>query len=244
MKREEYRLHAILEKNNWWFISKRKNIQYLLNRYVKCRGKGILLDIGCGSGANSEIFYAGYNAIGLDISCEALNYCRYKKYKYLICANGNELPIVDSCIDVVLALDALEHLDDNKALSDIYRICKFGGLFIFTVPAYSFLWTSRDLRLGHKRRYNIPQLKEIIIRYKFRIKKITYLNMFLFLPLLLKVAAERCLKIKADNDESSVITVSTFLNKSLVNLLNIEKILWSWTGLACGTSILCVAEKT
>lgn len=114
----------------------------------------MLLDIGCGSGANSEIFYAGYNAIGLDISYEALNYYRDKKYKYLICANGNGLPIVDSCIDVVLVLDALEHLDDDKALSDIHRICKPGGLIILTVPAYSFLWTSRDLRLGHKRRYS------------------------------------------------------------------------------------------
>lgn len=243
MEKEEYKLHAIHEKDNWWFISKRRNIQYLLNRYVKPKGKLLFLDIGCGSGANSEIFTLGCNAIGVDISYEALNDYRHKKYKYLICADGNRLPIADSCVDTVLVLDALEHLDDDRALSDIHRICKPGGLIVLTVPAYSFLWTLRDLPVGHKRRYSISQLREKMIKYNFQVKKITYLNAFLFFPLLFKAIAERWLKIKTDRGKGSIIVVSPFLNKILVSLLNMERILWILTGLAFGTSIICVAEN-
>lgn len=245
MKKEEYKLHGECEKDNWWFVAKRKNIKYLLRKFSKKKKEVILLDIGCGSGANSEIFEEYYLTIGLDISTDALSYCRDKKYNYLVCANGANLPIIDSSIDIVVVSDVLEHLDDNKALRNISRICKAGSLLIITVPALSFLWTSRDICLGHIRRYSVNALKIKLLENQFKIKKLTYANIFLFPFLLSKAIVERYLKfIRLDKEKGTVITVPRFLNQLLIGLLSLESILWRRVFLFCGTSILCVAEKT
>ncbi len=45
------------------------------------------------------------------------------------------LPFEDSCMDVVIAIHVLEHVqDDAKALQEIYRVLKKGGCAILQVP--------------------------------------------------------------------------------------------------------------
>ncbi|MEE8116593.1 MAG: class I SAM-dependent methyltransferase [Gemmatimonadales bacterium] len=56
--------------------------------------------------------------------------------------------------DVLLAMDVLEHIeDDAEALSHWLSFVKPGGYVLITVPAFDWLWSNHDERLGHVRRY-------------------------------------------------------------------------------------------
>jgi ubiquinone/menaquinone biosynthesis C-methylase UbiE len=243
MKEEEYKLHAKFEKNNWWFIAKRRGVSILLKQYAKNHNGKFLLDIGCGTGMNSEIFQNGHVAIGLDSSFSALIYSKEKKYKYLVAADGASLPFADSSFDTIVALDVLEHLNDDQAIKEMYRICKAGSSVFITVPAFEFLWTSRDERLHHLRRYTVDSLKKKLFKNGFHVRKITYTNLFLLPFLYAKVVKERYFKkLLPIKDESSIIVVPNLVNQILTAWLLLESLLWRWAGLPCGTSLLCFAE--
>ena len=90
---------------------------------------------------------------GLDMGLAAL---RHARARGLAVARGSaeNLPVGDAQLDVVVALDVLEHLDDDRrALDEILRVLRPGGVLLATVPAYPFLWSSHDEALGHRRRY-------------------------------------------------------------------------------------------
>src|SRR5258707_9954343 len=62
--------------------------------------------------------------------------------------------------DLVLMMDVLEHVDDDRGL-----LCHYaakvppGAHFLVTVPAFSFLWSGHDVFLEHKRRYRLGEIE-------------------------------------------------------------------------------------
>jgi SAM-dependent methyltransferase len=65
--------------------------------------------------------------------------------------------------DLVLMMDVLEHVDDDRGLVRHYA----GKMpprahFLVTVPAFPFLWSGHDVFLEHKRRYRLPQIEQTI----------------------------------------------------------------------------------
>lgn len=70
-------------------------------------------------------------------------------------------PLPDNCMDVVVALNVLEHIeDDSAALRQIYRILKPGGYAIIEVPASPNLYDFYDKQLKHFRRYALDKLSQ------------------------------------------------------------------------------------
>lgn len=69
-----------------------------------------------------------------------------------------------SRFDVVLMLDVLEHVaDDRGFLADIVRgSLASGGVLVASVPAYQSLFTRHDLGLRHHRRYTIGGLRRLM----------------------------------------------------------------------------------
>lgn len=65
--------------------------------------------------------------------------------------------------DLVLLLDVLEHVDDDRAfLSDLAaRFASPGGLFLVTAPAFDRLMSAHDRFLGHRRRYGLGTLRSL-----------------------------------------------------------------------------------
>ena len=56
--------------------------------------------------------------------------------------------------DAVLALDVIEHLDDDRAaVARLGTLVRPGGALIFSVPALPALFTEFDAIQGHRRRY-------------------------------------------------------------------------------------------
>lgn len=65
--------------------------------------------------------------------------------------------------DLMLMMDVLEHVEDDRALLDQYLpLVRPGGRCFITVPAFQFLWSAHDVFLEHKRRYTLAQLEKTV----------------------------------------------------------------------------------
>jgi ubiquinone/menaquinone biosynthesis C-methylase UbiE len=90
-------------------------------------------------------------------------------------------PLPDSSVDVIIALNVLEHIkDDEKALKQIYRVLKPGGHVIIEVPANQDLYDFYDEHLKHFRRYSLQDLKRLAQKTGFVIIRASHLGFFIY----------------------------------------------------------------
>lgn len=128
----------------------RKNV---LAGEFELNGSEYVLDIGCGAGQEMLPFaLAGVkHCIGIDVASESVHigtdlFRRYNlenAVSFLI-ARGEELPIRDQSIDVVICRVARPLMDQKAALSEVSRALKKGGKFF--VKIYSPRFHLRMLR--------------------------------------------------------------------------------------------------
>ena len=90
-------------------------------------------------------------------------------------------PLPDSSVDVIIALNVLEHIkDDEDALKQIYRILKPGGHAIIEVPANQDLYDFYDEQLKHFRRYSLQDLKALTEKTGFLVVRASHLGFFIY----------------------------------------------------------------
>src|SRR5205823_2727042 len=90
------------------------------------------------------------------------------------------LPFDAGSVDLVTALDVLEHVDDGSALAEVRRVLRPGGLIVATVPAFRFLWSARDELAAHRRRYRRAELADLFESEGFAIAETAYYQFALF----------------------------------------------------------------
>lgn len=67
-------------------------------------------------------------------------------------------------------LDVIEHIkEDAKEIKKAFNLLKKNGTLIICVPAFQFLYTAYDKRIGHYRRYSKKNIKDLL--YSCGIKK-------------------------------------------------------------------------
>jgi len=98
-----------------------------------------LLDFGCGDGSFSSILFKHID-YGVDYDPEALEIAKGSHiYDKLIQSQGGIIPLECNAVSTVISNSALEHVVElDKALSEIYRILRYGGYLILTVPILNF----------------------------------------------------------------------------------------------------------
>jgi 2-polyprenyl-3-methyl-5-hydroxy-6-metoxy-1,4-benzoquinol methylase len=149
--------------------------------------KGNILEVGSGVGTYSKKIakdYGGNEIILSDIDDEYVQklndiYSSDQNVKaiQLDLNKPTDFEKIDKKIDSVIALNVLEHVEDDvAALENIYELLEPGGKFIVLVPAHKFLFNCVDTSLGHFRRYTKKELLKKISGTKFRIRKVFYFN--------------------------------------------------------------------
>ncbi|HUS51888.1 MAG TPA: class I SAM-dependent methyltransferase [Candidatus Bathyarchaeia archaeon] len=95
-----------------------------------------VLDIGCGFGEFAGVFFDSQITMGIDISKkEIFKAIKAGKYEKALEADARNLPFPDNSFKTVISISVLEHIRGiKKVLSEVYRVLKKDGLFIFTVP--------------------------------------------------------------------------------------------------------------
>ncbi len=106
-------------------------------------GKGILLDLACGTGTVSLLMSEkGYEVIGVDASEEMLSQAQEKKMErgadiIFLCQRMEELDLFGTVNAAVSTLDSLNHVTDEASLRKIFRrvslFMEDGGIFLFDV---------------------------------------------------------------------------------------------------------------
>src|SRR5580692_6047449 len=138
MEEEAYREMYVQEDVHWWFRGRRDVIWALLHR-TQLPAKVRLLDAGCGTGRNLVEFGSLGSAAGVDPSPEAVAFCHDRGLDDVRQAGIEALPFGPDEFDLVLALDVLEHVEDDLgALVELRRVASAEGLLLITVPASYF----------------------------------------------------------------------------------------------------------
>ena len=109
------------------------------------------LDIGCGGGILSErLSRLGARVTGIDASESSINVAKQHSIKSRLEINYRCITTTDllknekekflNKFDVVIASEVIEHVNERKVfLSDISKLCRSGGLVVFTTINKSFL---------------------------------------------------------------------------------------------------------
>lgn len=94
-----------------------------------------VLDIGCGFGEFAGVVFNQVE-MGVDINSSELERALAgKKYKKVAWADARKLPFKDKTYKTVVSVSVLEHIENAElAVSEIYRVLKPGGIFVFSVP--------------------------------------------------------------------------------------------------------------
>jgi SAM-dependent methyltransferase len=256
MQQHTYAIMDRIEDKHWWFVGRRAILESFLRDIVERikiqTGAGEvppkdgiqnalrILDVGCGTGANLEMLSQFGNAEGVDVSDEALEFCRRKG---LNAQKGlaERLPFENEMFDLTTALDVVEHLDDDVAgLREMYRVTKVGGYSLIFVPAFMWLWGVQDDVSNHRIRYTKNQIVERLEKAGFTVDRATYANWTFFAPIL---AGRTIMKLTGIKPESENNVNVSALNGMFGKLFAAERYWLRKFDFPVGVSIVIVAKK-
>jgi SAM-dependent methyltransferase len=244
MEQHTYAIMDRVEDSHWWFVGRRAILESFLRSIIEKLStpqSGLrILDVGCGTGANLEMLSQFGHAEGVDVSDEALEFCRKKGLK-VEKGLAETLPYGDEAFDVTTALDVVEHLDDDVAgLRELYRVTKRGGYSVVFVPAFMWLWGVQDDISNHRIRYTKKQITERLEKAGYAIERATYANLTFFAPIL---AGRFLMKVTGIKPESENNVNVSALNGVFGKLFSSERSLLRHFDLPFGVSIVIVARK-
>lgn len=243
MNPNEYEVLFSLEDHYWWYVARRELIDELITSLTNDHEARKILDVGCGTGANSVMLSRHGWVASTDASARALAYCHQRSLPHLFQSHIERLPLTSGSVGMLVALDVLEHVDDDLAvLEELHRVLTPGGCFIATVPAYGFLWSEHDEALHHRRRYTGYELRNKLTRTGFEVERCSFFLSSLFFPILFIRSWQNIFKRSAVPKTSHVI-LPPWVNRMLIAMLAVERRLFHWINLPFGVSIVVVARR-
>lgn len=160
---------GVIRLSPWYFRASR--LYWALKALRKVKGE--VLDVGCGAGDFSEAishFRPDLTIHAVDISKKAIAYAKTRGLKVSFkTADVQNLPYKDNSFDAVVCFDLIEHVKSpSKALKEIRRVLKPGGVFhvflptegnIFTLEGLLIKlgWKAKEIYGGHPHHFTIKQ---------------------------------------------------------------------------------------
>jgi SAM-dependent methyltransferase len=241
-----YRIFDCNEERHWWFLGRREIVLSLVDSFARSRGRPAILDIGCGAGGTlRELEDRGF-AVGVDISHRAIDFCRRRGCRRLVRGGDGDLPFASASFDLVIALDLIEHIDDDRAaLAEYRRLLKTGGMLLLTVPAYRWLWSWHDTVNRHRRRYTFGSLRKVITAAGLIPGRISYFCFFLFpLVALFRILEKILARAIGYRREDLAFRVPPGpVNRLLAAIFASERRRLARSGFPFGSSLLALARR-
>jgi len=87
-------------------------------------------------------------------------------------ATAAALPFPDAVFDLVMAMDIIEHVDDDELVfRELARVLRPGGTLVLSSPLHPDNWTSFDDVVGHLRRYRPQELLAQLARHGLTLER-------------------------------------------------------------------------
>jgi SAM-dependent methyltransferase len=197
VNRIEYQRMFEAEERQWWYAGMRAIALGLLDAALAGRDPSSprlrFLDAGCGTGANLLHLAARGEAVGVDLSDDALRFCR-RRGVAVARADLASLPFADRTFDGIGSFDVLYHAwvsDDRAALAELVRLLRPGGLLLVRVPALRILWGAHDEAVRSRHRYTRSEVRALLEGAGLEVLRLSYCNSLLFPLLLVRRSLDR-----------------------------------------------------
>jgi SAM-dependent methyltransferase len=164
MQSEQFRLNYDVEQTHWWFVARRRILRQLIREVLPPARDTMIVDVGCGTGANIGSLAGDYDCLGIDPTAEAIDLARsrFPTCRYLCGSAPEDLGQLAGQAKLFLMTDVLEHVEDDFALlSRLMAAASPGAYFLLTVPADLSLWSPHDESHGHYRRYDQQRFERL-----------------------------------------------------------------------------------
>jgi SAM-dependent methyltransferase len=201
---QEYDALERVEREHWFYKGKRMLVRWWINRATALHPGDRILDVGAGNGElvrelGGEYSHKGIDVLGIEYSEEGRRLARERKGTDLLAGSILDIPLLDETCAVSIALDVLEHVeDDATAFCELVRVTKPGGVVIINVPAFMSLWSEWDVSLAHFRRYRKRDMQLLIDRHSREVGVLyfDYINALVFPAVFAYRMLARLLKFK------------------------------------------------
>ncbi|MFN0079067.1 MAG: class I SAM-dependent methyltransferase [Prosthecobacter sp.] len=246
MQAAEYDTLRAVEDRHWWYAVLHGLVLRALAGGLPAHAQ--VLDAGCGTGGMLVFLrerMQDLDAAGIDASEQAVWHCQQRGLAGVRNGTVHELPFEDGAFDAVLSLDVLYHagVDEDRALAEMSRVLRPGGLLVLNLPAFAGLRGAHDAAVCGVRRYKASHMRPLLEPHNLHVEMIHYWNAWLFLPLLVWRRWSRVRMKHADGSVSDVKLPPTWLNRSLAGAGRLDAWLCRVLRLPLGSSVFAVARR-
>jgi SAM-dependent methyltransferase len=234
------RLEAI-EGWHFWFHGRRILVDELIGR-ERIDRHPLHLELACGTGRiAAEMSRRGHRVVAVDLLPEALELARRADPQaMLVRCDATHLPFRPGTFDIVTALEVLEHVDDEAALTELRFVLRPTGRAIISVPAMPWLWSARDVDAGHLRRYTPTLLRTTLNRARLVVVGLRYYQTVLFpLVVISRLLGKGAQGLRARDREEINVPV---LNRVLGWVNEVEAMVSTRVALPWGSSLFVVCR--
>jgi len=131
----------------------------------------LIVDVGCGVGDMIQAMPDFSTKVAIAFSQADLALARMACEENILFARASafELPFAAECVDMVICLEVIEHLSNDRAvIREVTRVLKPGGRLLISAPGNYYFAEYLDL-MGHYRHYSRESLAQLLAEENLRI---------------------------------------------------------------------------
>jgi len=224
-------------ERHWYYVAKSAAMLQFLKGVPIRR----ILDVGAGSGFFAKQLLGSSDAE--EAVCVDPGYVDEHDERH----NGKPLrfrrEVITSSADLVLMMDVLEHVDDDRALLANYvAVTPKHASFLITVPAFRWLWSEHDVFLGHRRRYTLSEVEGMLPQVRLVRQRSSYFFGFVLPLAAVAHFGQKLSPSSVGRPRSGLKRHAPAVNRLLGWVCRTELPLLGHNSLA-GLSVFCLAHK-